>query len=220
MSLFIIESTGELNECNDKEKALQSSNVLIVISHDQKKVFTWIGSQASPHSKFACARESSRVRMELGYRIANLEEAHTTDEFLKAIDEVTGSSVGVSIKPKPQPRPTPTTQPKAQLKAHSRTKETMGSKSESLKTQKSKLLIDEIDLDELFTKLGTLPPIEDKIRDYVLIANTLYISPDAVEGEDYEIMKSLPDGAFVAEDYIPRLYVEDGKILAVELWRN
>ncbi len=207
MSLFIIESTGELNECNDKEKALQSCNVLIVISHDQKKVFTWIGSQASPHSKFACARESSRVRMELGYRIANLEEVHTTDEFLKAVDEVTGSSDDVSIKPQPQ------------LKAHSRPKEAISSKSESLPL-KSKLSIDEIDLDEIFKKLSTLPPLEDKIRDYVLIANTLYISPDAVEGDDYEIMNSLPDGAFVADDYIPRLYVEDGKILAVELWRN
>ncbi|MHA1222138.1 MAG: hypothetical protein ACTSP3_02520 [Candidatus Heimdallarchaeaceae archaeon] len=71
MSLFIIQPTGELTECANKEVALSSENVLLVISHNQKKIYTWIGSQASPYSKFACARETARVRMELGYKIIN-----------------------------------------------------------------------------------------------------------------------------------------------------
>ncbi|MCK5305397.1 MAG: hypothetical protein KAJ72_09100, partial [Candidatus Heimdallarchaeota archaeon] len=63
MSLYIIQSSGELTECSNKEVAIKSENVLLVISHLQKKIYTWIGGQASPHSKFACARETARIRM-------------------------------------------------------------------------------------------------------------------------------------------------------------
>ena len=85
MSLYIIQSTGELTECENKEVAISSDNVLLVISHEQKRIYTWIGNQAAPQSKFACARETARIRMELGYKIMNLEEADTSDEFIEWI---------------------------------------------------------------------------------------------------------------------------------------
>ena len=88
MTMFIVERTGELVECVNKEIALDSKNVVIVISPSQKRIYTWMGNQAAPQSKFACARETARMRMETGYKIVNLEERDTTGEFLEAIEEI------------------------------------------------------------------------------------------------------------------------------------
>ena len=48
-------------ECENKQVALLSENVLLVISHNQKKIYTWIGKTSSPSSKFACARLNKAV---------------------------------------------------------------------------------------------------------------------------------------------------------------
>ena len=135
MSLYIIQSSGELTECYNKEIAIKSENVLLVISHLQKKIYTWMGGQASPHSKFACARETARIRMELGYKIVNLEESYTTDEFNQAVDEACSvNSTGkpalktkpLAVKPleikKPAPRPALKTKAKTKTKIKAKIK--------------------------------------------------------------------------------------------------
>ena len=215
MTLYIIQSTGEMTECANKEVALASSNVLVVISHNQKKIYTWLGSQSSPHSKFACARETARLRMELGYKIVNLEEESTNNDFLEAIDEAINAPSGGSVA-KPKPKTTPikapvkkeTPKPKEKKEAEPRRYET--------KAVKTKI----IDVENIFKQLEVLPPMEDSIRDYILVGDSLFIAPENIEKSDSESKVQLPDGSFVADDYVPRLFLENGKIIAVELWRQ
>ncbi|MCE7737767.1 MAG: hypothetical protein KAU62_06525 [Candidatus Heimdallarchaeota archaeon] len=237
MTLYIIQSTGEMTECTNKEVALASSNVLVVISHNQKKIYTWIGSQSSPHSKFACARETARLRMELGYKIVNLEESSTNNDFLEAIDEaISAPSGGSATKPRPKTAPvkkeTPKAKPKTAPKKAPVKKETPKAKPKKVtqpkekkeaeprryeaKTVKTKI----IDIEHIFKQLQVLPPMEDSIRDYILVGDSLFIAPENIDQSDSESKVQLPDGSFVADDYVPRLFLENGKIIAVELWRQ
>ena len=219
MTLYIIQSTGEMTECANKEVALASSNVLVVISHNQKKIYTWLGSQSSPHSKFACARETARLRMELGYKIVNLEEESTNNEFLEAIDEAINAPSGGSVaKPKPKPKPK-TTPKKAPVKKETpKPKEKKEAEPRRYETKAVKTKI--IDVENIFKQLEVLPPMEDSIRDYILVGDSLFIAPENIEKSDSESKVQLPDGSFVADDYVPRLFLENGKIIAVELWRQ
>ena len=228
-----------MTECANKEVALASSNVLVVISHNQKKIYTWLGSQSSPHSKFACARETARLRMELGYKIVNLEEESTNNEFLEAIDEAINAPSGGSVaKPKPKPKPKPKTTPKkapvkketskpkpkttpkkAPVKKETpKPKEKKEAEPRRYETKAVKTKI--IDVENIFKQLEVLPPMEDSIRDYILVGDSLFIAPENIEKSDSESKVQLPDGSFVADDYVPRLFLENGKIIAVELWRQ
>ncbi|MHA1552239.1 MAG: hypothetical protein ACTSUP_03675 [Candidatus Heimdallarchaeaceae archaeon] len=241
MSLYIIQSSGELTECSNREVAINSENVLLVISHLQKKIYTWIGGQASPHSKFACARETARIRMELGYKIVNLEESYSTDEFYQAVDEAcsTNSTGKPSPKPKPSavkplaikkatPKPTVKTATKPKPKPKPKTKSKPKPKTESKKAVSTKTerryssTIDTkvIDVEHVIKQLEILPPIDKSIRDYIIIDDSLYIAPENLEKPGTESKVSLQDGSFVADDYIPRLFLENGKIIAIELWRS
>jgi len=222
MTLYIIQSTGEMTECTNKEVALASSNVLVVISHNQKKIYTWIGSQSSPHSKFACARETARLRMELGYKIINLEESSTNNEFLEAIDEaINAPSGGSATKLKPITVPkkasvkkeTPKPKPKTVPKKVTQPKEKKETESKIVKTKIN-------DVEHIFKQLEVLPPMEGSIRDYILVGDSLFIAPESIEQSDSESKVQLPDGSFIADDYVPRLFLENGKIIAVELWRQ
>ena len=237
MSLYIIQSSGELTECYNKEVAIDSENVLLVISHQQKKIYTWIGGQASPHSKFACARETARIRMELGYKIVNLEESYTTDDFHQAVDEScnlkssdnsaskpTPKPVSQPVaKPKPKPKPKaepkqikePAAKPKPKPKAETKKTET----AEPPRRYSSKIDTKVIDIEHVMKQLEILPPMEKSIRDYIIIDDSLYIAPENLEKPGTESKVTLQDGSFVADDYIPRLFLENGKIIAVELWR-
>ena len=122
MSLYIIQSSGEMTECENKEVALSSDNVLLVISHEQKRIYTWMGNQAAPQSKFACARETSRIRMELGYKIVNLEESDTSNDFLEAVNEACNIARKPTKQPTPVKKPEPTPKVKKEDKLKTETK--------------------------------------------------------------------------------------------------
>ncbi len=237
MTLYIIQSTGEMTECSNKEVALASTNVLVVISHLQKRIYTWIGGQSSPHSKFACARETARLRMELGYKIVNLEESSTSDEFLQAVDEACNIQSDTASKPKPkpvkpiaksqtQPEPVipdlePDPEPKAETKTIPKKEEPKDTKiTPERKYTSKKVETSLVDIEHIITQLKALPPLDNSIRDYILVNDTLYIAPENLENPDTESKVKLPNGSFVADDYTPRLYLEDGKIIAIELWRQ
>ncbi len=236
MSMYIVEKTGELVECNDKDKALQSENVLIVISHLGKKVYTWVGSRASPQSKFACARETARIRMELGYRAVNLEESDTTDTFLQAVEEAVNDDKGLGYR-------SPVSSSKSNVSATTRKEEVKEIKRESVSQEKKsetrvvtqkeekkeelppaavKLAASSpsvVDINYIVKQVSTLPKVSGMIRDYIIINDSLYIAPDE-DTSEVALMDSLPDGGFIAENYLPRLYIENGKVKAIELWRS
>jgi hypothetical protein len=232
MSLYIIQSSGEMTECENKEVALSSDNVLLVISHEQKKIYTWIGDQAAPQSKFACARETARIRMELGYKIMNLEEADTNKDFLEAVDEACNISQKPAKKPTPVKKPESTKEEKkeekTETKAKPKTTTTKPPAKPKAKPKKeaerrySSAAVDTqiVDVEHVIKQLEILQPMSDSIRDYVIVGDTLFIAPENLEKPDTESKVALPDGSFVADDYVPRLFLENGKIIAIELWRE
>ncbi len=223
MSLFIIKPSGELEETTNKELAIDLNNVLLVISHVQKRIFTWMGAKAKPQSKFACARETSRVRMEIGYRITNLEESETTPDFLDAIDEA--CKITSSKQKYTKPPSTITTDEKEkdeQLKVEKATqkltKKKQASETSSTKpslVQKRKALID---IKQILISLLTLPAVQGFTRDYIIFNNKLYIAPDGATEVNSDSVVNLADGSFIADEYVPRLYLENGEIVAIELW--
>ncbi|MBA7550051.1 hypothetical protein ES705_42557 [subsurface metagenome] len=88
------------------------------------------------------------------------------------------------------------------------------SKKPSL-VQKRKTLID---IKQALISLSTLPAVQDSTRDYIIFNNKLYIAPDGATEVNSDSVVSLADGSFIADEYIPRLYLEKGEIVAIELW--
>ncbi len=219
MTTYLIEATGEMKELDNVEHALDSSNVLIVVSHIQKKVFTWIGGKAAIQAKFACARESSKVRMELGYRIANLEEQDVSEDFVSALNE-TASSPKPKEAVKPSPKKVEKVEEIKETPVEQKPKTSSPKASPSPPISQS-MGLDLIDIKDTLKLLSSLPTVDTKERDYVIIGDRLIIAPATISDEDeVDFMDSLPDGAFLAENYVPRLYLSDGKIVAVEFWRD
>ena len=66
--------------------------------------------------------------------------------------------------------------------------------------------------------LSTLPAVQGSTRDYIIFKKKLYIAPEGATEVDSDSVVSLADGSFIADEYIPRLYLEKGEIVAIELW--
>ena len=232
MAMYIVERTGELVECVNKDVALDSSNVVIVISPTQKRIYTWIGNQAAPQSKFACARETARIRMETGYKVVNLEEQDISKDFLTAVDEIVANSRAVqsaqlsssssTINVSSQNTQKKSVQETASSSITSNSTSTRSSTmmvTQTLLSQTDSSLLEK-NIEEILEQLDKLPPISGKIRDYIIIRDKLYVAPFEQDNwnELEEVM--LDDGSFIAEDYVSRILIQDGKISAIELWRD
>lgn len=220
--MFIIESTGEVVQCHSKEVALDPKNVVVVVSPSQKKIYTWIGKKASPQSKFACARETARMRMETGYKLVTLEGDLTSNEFLQAVDESIAEAAGMSFSSLQSSQPTtpgrqetmPTTKPSESTS----TSTTSKVKKASMQLSKPELEAPSSEMENIVKVVRNLPKIENKVCDYLIVDNQLFLYP---EKDDVQLDPvKLEDGSFVADDYVPRLLVKEGKVIAIELWRT
>ncbi|MBA7591393.1 hypothetical protein ES708_33549 [subsurface metagenome] len=182
-----------------------------------------MGAKAKPQSKFACARETSRVRMEIGYRITSLDNSETTPDFLDAIDEACKITSSQQKYTKPPSTTTADEKEKsAQLKAGKATQE-LSKKKQIDKTSSTKPSLVKkrktlIDIKQTLSSLSTLPAVQDSTRDYIIFNNKLYIAPDGATDVNSDSEVSLADGSFIADEYTPRLYLEKGEIVAIELW--
>ncbi|MFX1519060.1 MAG: hypothetical protein ACFFCD_03980 [Promethearchaeota archaeon] len=81
--------------------------------------------------------------------------------------------------------------------------------------------------ESVMKKLEEIEPLDGYFRELVIIGHDCYaISEKSVKflGEErverqLERISTMPEGIFFAEEYTPRIIVEDGKVIAIEFWK-
>lgn len=84
------------------------------------------------------------------------------------------------------------------------------------------------EIQEMITELETVEPPEGYQRELLIIYNELYTVAEhkiAVFGQEkverkFEKVKDPPEGTFMAEGFIPRVIVKDGRVLGIELLKG
>ncbi len=76
-----------------------SDRVIIFIIEDLKRVFIWVGKNASVRQKFISSRVAQQLRMELGlgltFKVRNVEQGMESTEFIEALKKATTSKANV-----------------------------------------------------------------------------------------------------------------------------
>jgi hypothetical protein len=86
----------------------------------------------------------------------------------------------------------------------------------------------EVSVESVIKKIDEIEPLDGYYRELVIIGNDCYaISEKSVRflGEErvekqLERITTMPEGIFFAEEYTPRIIVEDGKVVAIEFWKE
>ena len=85
-------------------------------------------------------------------------------------------------------------------------------------------------LDSVMKKLDGIEPLDGYLRELVIIGHDCYavseksvrfLGEERVEKQLERITStSMPEGIFFVEEYTPRIIVEDGKVIAIEFWKE
>lgn len=86
------------------------------------------------------------------------------------------------------------------------------------------------DVDSVMKKLDGIDPLDGYLRELVIIGHDCYavseksvrfLGEERVERQLERITStSIPEGIFFAEEYTPRIIVEEGKVIAIEFWKE
>ena len=240
---------GTLQEIELTKENLDSTKVLCVVDDSSKSIYLWKGGQANIRKKFIGARVATNLRSEYGFnfKVRPVDEGEEPPTFFTALDGTT-TAIKV-IKPgekAPPPRP-PT--PKVEQTKPSAGEATTTSAAPPPRPQASKPThpppvptatarpsssgaaaqsIDQSMIDEMIKELETVAPPEGYQRELLIVYNTLFTVAEhriSVFGQEkierrFEKVKDPPEGTFMAEGFIPRVIVKDGKVLGIELLKG
>ncbi|MCK4279236.1 MAG: hypothetical protein KAW94_01540 [Candidatus Thorarchaeota archaeon] len=240
---------GTLKEIELTKESLDSMKVLCVVDDSSKSIYLWKGSQANIRRKFIGARVATNLRSEYGFnfKVRPVDEGEEPPTFFSALD---GTTTAIKVmKPgdkAPPPRPpTPkveTTQPSAEKPAMTPaapppTPQTPRStRPPPVPTATARPSSSSADaqpvhqsmIDEMIKELETVAPPEGYQRELLIVYNTLFTVAEhkiSVFGQEkverrFEKVKDPPEGTFMAEGFIPRVIVKNGKVLGIELLKG
>ncbi|MFW9834335.1 MAG: hypothetical protein ACFFEK_10095 [Candidatus Thorarchaeota archaeon] len=241
---------GTLNEVELTKDDLESTKVVCVVDDETKSIYLWKGTQAGIRRKFIGARVATNLRTEYGFhfKVRPLDEGEEPPTFFTALDGTTaatrvlkpGEKAPPPTPPKPKEKAAATSPPtpKADEPKISAPPPTPPTSTASKSTQAppptprtttaapSKAPPGEIQ--SMIKELETVDPPEGYQRELLIIYNELYTVAEhkiAVFGKEkierkFEKVKDPPEGTFMAEGFIPRVIVKDGRVLGIELLKG
>lgn len=246
MSLLVydVKGDGEIDNIDQLDKSILSSDrVLIVIAENNKKIYLWKGKNSPVRKKFVGARKAAALRTEygFGYKVVAMDESDEEADFLALIGmkpskaskpistPVEKASIPVtSPTPEPEPalitvEPTPEPEPKVVVKAQPRPKVTVAQPKVAVAQPEPNILSE----DEIMTRLDKIEVPQGFVRELVISGHSLYAvkeSKTSIFGKESIERKLVrvnpPEGIFLAEDFIPRVLVENGVVQAVEFLKE
>jgi len=241
---------GTLNEVEIGKDELNSDLVVCVVDDETKSIYLWKGSQAGVRKKFIGARVATNLRTEYGFhfKVRPVEEGEEPPTFFTALNGSTAAArvlkPGETAPPPAPPRPktttetTPTPQPKTEMteepvKTPPVTKTVPPPKPPTPKTtsapqSRPATMAPAGNIEEMIRELQGIDPPEGYQRELVIVYNDLYTVAEhktSVFGQEkvdrrIEKVKDPPEGSFMAEGFIPRVIVKDGRVLGIELLKG
>jgi hypothetical protein len=235
---------GTLQELELAKENLDSMKVLCVVDDSSKSIYLWKGSQANIRRKFIGARVATNLRSEYGFnfKVRPVDEGEEPPTFFTALD---GTTAAIKVmKPgdkAPPPRPpTPKverTQPSAgEIAPPPKPPASKPTRPPPVSTATARPAPSSADaqpvqqsmIDEMIKELETVAPPEGYQRELLIVYNTLFTVAEhkiSVFGQErverrFEKVKDPPEGTFMAEGFIPRVIVKNGKVLGIELLKG
>ncbi len=172
-----------------------SDRVIIFIIEELKRVFIWIGRNASVRQKFISSRVAQQLRMELGlgltFKVKNVEQGMESREFIDALKNATSSKANVpapvdivvptdSTTPSHVSSPTPQKTPSSQVIPQSSTrKPTPHARSSKTSTETSSVQIKSTESKDELRQFSpeNLPTVSGVLSDNKSYINAWYPGP-------------------------------------------
>ncbi|NOR38582.1 MAG: hypothetical protein GQ580_03225 [Candidatus Thorarchaeota archaeon] len=240
---------GTLQEIELTKGNLDSTKVLCVVDDSSKSIYLWKGGQANIRKKFIGARVATNLRSEYGFnfKVRPVDEGEEPPTFFTALDGTTAAIKVIKPGEKaPPPRP-PT--PKVEKTQPAVEETTTASTAPLPRPQASRptkpppvptatarpsssgaavQTVDQSMIDEMIKELETVAPPEGYQRELLIVYNTLFTVAEhriSVFGQEkierrFEKVKDPPEGTFMAEGFIPRVIVKNGRVLGIELLKG
>jgi hypothetical protein len=241
---------GTLNEVELTKDDLESTKVVCVVDDETKSIYLWKGTQAGIRRKFIGARVATNLRTEYGFhfKVRPLDEGEEPPTFFTALDGTTaatrvlkpGEKAPPPTPPKPKEKATATSPPKPKadepkvsapqptLPTSTAPKSTAAPPPRPPTTAAAPSIATSGEIQSMIKELETVDPPEGYQRELLIIYNELYTVAEhkiAVFGQEkverkFEKVKDPPEGTFMAEGFIPRVIVKDGRVLGIELLKG
>jgi hypothetical protein len=234
MKMYEVGEDGELRESPFRKDKVESSKVYLFVNDDEKLIVLWNGREAKTRIKFIGARLASSLRLEhgLSYKLMQVDEAETPD-FIKnieakpsAVSPVSPTATVASSEAPSQPQITrPTVQPRRESVTPS-SPVSSAPRGQYFQTQAQRT---ELDQGKIVERLSSIEIPKGFERELIVIGYDMFatsVSKTRVFGKEkveYKVGKvtnPLEDGIFLAEDYTPRVIIENGRVLAVEFLKG
>jgi hypothetical protein len=247
---YEVSEDGTLQEVELTKETLDSGSVVCVVDDATKSIYLWKGSGAGIRKKFIGARVATNLRTEYGFhfKVRPLDEGEEPPTFFTALSGETAAepvikpgasappsppaskapSTSSAPPPTPKPAQTKTTSSPAKPPTPPSTKTKPKAPAVSPSSAPAAAKVPSGAIQEMIEELeGTEPP-EGYRRELLIVYNELFTVAertirlfDQVKVErKFEKVKEPPEGTFMAEGFIPRVIVKEGKVLGIELLKG
>jgi hypothetical protein len=241
---------GTLNEVEINKDDLNSTLVVCVVDDETKSIYLWKGSQAGVRRKFIGARIATNLRTEYGFhfKVRPLDEGEEPPTFFTALNGTTAATrvlkPGESAPPPAPPKSKTTKAPEAKATPpKTKPAEESGKTppptpktappprpptSKPTSAPQTRPSAPMGNIEEMIRELQDIDPPEGYQRELVIVYNDLYTVAEhktSVFGQEkvdrrIEKVKDPPEGSFMAEGFIPRVIVKEGRVLGIELLKG
>ena len=245
---YEVSEDGTLNEVELTKDELESTKVVCVVDDETKSIYLWKGTQAGIRRKFIGARVATNLRTEYGFhfKVRPIDEGEEPPTFFTALNGTTAASrvikpgepappptpprVKTEVRTEPESMPAaatkPTPQPTTTTSPPPRPQTTTPPPRPPTSAAAPKVSSGEIET--MIRELETVEPPEGYQRELLIVYNELFTVAEhkiAVFGQEkierkFEKVKDPPEGTFMAEGFIPRVIVKDGRVLGIELLKG
>ncbi len=245
---YEVSEDGTLNEVELTKDELESTKVVCVVDDETKSIYLWKGTQAGIRRKFIGARVATNLRTEYGFhfKVRPIDEGEEPPTFFTALNGTTAASR--VIKPgEPAPPPTP---PRAKTEVRTEPESMPAAATKPMSqptsttsppprpqtttppprppTSAAAPKVSSGEIEAMIRELETVEPPEGYQRELLIVYNELFTVAEhkiAVFGQEkverkFEKVKDPPEGTFMAEGFIPRVIVKDGRVLGIELLKG
>ncbi len=237
---------GTLNEVELTKDDLESTKVVCVVDDETKSIYLWKGTQAGIRRKFIGARVATNLRTEYGFhfKVRPLDEGEEPPTFFTALNGTTAAArvlkPGEVAPPPTPPKPKTEVPTEAHAAAPPKPKAAAPTPKPSSPTPRPTATAAppprasttapalSAEIQSMITELESVDPPEGYQRELLIVYNELFTVAEhkiAVFGQEkverkFEKVKDPPEGTFMAEGFIPRVIVKDGRVLGIELLKG
>ncbi|MFQ5833528.1 MAG: hypothetical protein ACE5H4_12545 [Candidatus Thorarchaeota archaeon] len=246
---YEVSEDGTLQEVEITKADLDSQKVVCVVDDETKSIYLWKGNQAGIRRKFIGARVATNLRTEYGFhfKVRAVDEGEEPPTFFTALDGTTAATR--VLKPgEPAPPPSPP-KPKAKAPAAEAAPSAPPPKPKAAAPKPSAaakpppprpaaaraapaapppVAATSGEIDSMIQELQDTDPPEGYQRELLIVYNELFTVAEhkvSVFGQEkverkFEKVKDPPEGTFMAEGFIPRVIVKEGRVLGIELLKG